>query len=435
MRDLRKYLKVFSVNAIIFFALIEILSIGAYFFYKGGFFYTASRNQEELHRNNPMNLVFHPYFGYARRWEPQEISQAWLNQDGFGFINNYVGDGRSIEYPFEPQDDEYVIGIFGGSFAQEFFHHREKFQTLENELKKSPMFGGKALVILEFAFAGYKQPQQMAIFSYYQMMGQHLDLALVLDGFNEVAHGATNFSKGVPISVPVDEIWGSMARFVEGQNVMSASGYGAKAQWHKWAAVDARRTAEGKCDFAACYYWFQAISIWHNRQSEAAFARGEKVADDYNVRSHFVTRKGHDAKASEHIWPVPESVFDEIARQWAGSLRVMTDLARPRDTTVVGILQPNLYFPRGRVFPQLDPSNNPFERYIDLVERGYPALINQIETLQADGVVAIDGTSALDGAAGGSKELLKDDCCHLTDEGYRHMSLFAAKEIVRATAN
>lgn len=434
MSRLKKLLLLLGINAAISIVLLEVFAAALYFVDKGALFYTETRNPEALHRNQPMNLVFHPYFGYARRWEPHDTSQAWLNADGFGFVNNFVGDGQSIEYPFMPRDDHYVIGIFGGSFAQEFFHHQEKFQTLETLLKESPAFEDKTLVILEFAFAGYKQPQQMAIFNYFQMLGQHLDLALVVDGFNEVAHGATNHAKGVPISVPVDEIWGGMARFVEGQNVMASSGYGAKAQWHRWAAEDARRTAEVDCGFTVCFYGFKAVSLWHKRAYADAFSRSDSATADYNERSHFVTRKGHNAKGDGQAWPVPDSVFVEIARQWAGALRVMTDLGQRRGTTVVGILQPNLYFPRGRVFPQLDPDNNPFERYIDLVERGYPALIEQIDVLRTEGVHAIDGTAALDAADGGSEVVLKDDCCHLTEEGYRHMSMFAAREILRVVA-
>ncbi|NQV20446.1 MAG: hypothetical protein HQ511_03415 [Rhodospirillales bacterium] len=424
-----RFLYVVSVNVGLLVLLLEMASLILFFSEKRVFFYARSPVNVEDYRNRPLNTVFHPYFGYVRRFV--DGSNGWVNNDGFVYANTVDDDYDPVDYPFAPTSDQYVIGVFGGSVAQHFFHHQQRFHTVAKLLGKLPQFEGKEIIFLQFAFAGFKQPQQMLIFSFYQTLEQPLDMALVIDGFNEVAHGAGNAAKGVPIAMPVDDIWNNMGRYVEGQNALVSGGYGAKAQWHKWAAANHRRAAERDCQFAACYYYRVALSNWHDRRHANSIGRNEISVDDWTERSHFITRKGHSVSPNVFDWPVPAAVYVEIADQWENSLRAMNDIANARGITVLQILQPNMYFPRNRVFPPLDPNDKTYIRFIEPVEEGYPELLDRYPGMLADGINAVDGTAMMDEAA---DQVLIDDCCHYNDAGNEIMSKFIAAQIHNVTS-
>lgn len=419
---------VVAVNLVLLGLLLEAASLLLFHAEKDVLFYQRPPANEEDYQHRPLNLVFHPYFGYVRRFSGEIDTPR--NNHGFLYVQTTVGDGQSVDYPFTPQPHQYVIGIFGGSVAQHFFHYQERFGTVAKRLSEMPQFDGKEIIFLQFAFAGFKQPQQMLILSYYQMLGQHLDMVLIIDGFNEVAHGAGNAAKGVPIVAPVDDIWNNLGRYVEGQNTMASSGYGAKAQWHTWAATNANRTADHDCVLAVCFYYRTALSKWHVWRQTLADSRGEALMGDWTTRSHFISRKGHSVEPNVFDWPVPDRVYVEAADQWENSLRVMHAIAQARDIAVVQILQPNMYFPRNRVFPPLDPGDKTFIRFIEPVKQGYPELVARYPGLQADGIHAVDGTAMMDDAP---DQVLSDDCCHYNDAGNEIMSNFVADQIDLAT--
>ena len=50
--------------------------------------------------------------------------------------------------------------------------------------------------------AGPDAPQQLLVLAYLLSVGQELDLAITIDGFNEVALGAYNNDRGQDISMP-----------------------------------------------------------------------------------------------------------------------------------------------------------------------------------------------------------------------------------------
>src|SRR5581483_3419802 len=113
-------------------------------------------------------LSLHPYLGYVY----DRDSNAGFSDHGF-----------TSETVYPQMDDALIVGIFGGSVADQLFVKR---QTLENELEKIPELGQKAILFVNLAIGGFKQPQQLMALTYMLSLGGHFDVVINVDGFNEV---------------------------------------------------------------------------------------------------------------------------------------------------------------------------------------------------------------------------------------------------------
>jgi hypothetical protein len=118
--------------------------------------------------NRPHEL--HPYLGY-------------VFEHG-GRTTNNLGFPASVDYPYRAQEAELVIGLFGGSVAQQLGEDEKSRELLERRIAElaEPLGVRSARVIL-FALSGWKQPQTFFAFSYFF---QFLDMAIFWDGANEV---------------------------------------------------------------------------------------------------------------------------------------------------------------------------------------------------------------------------------------------------------
>ena len=89
----------------------------------------------------------HPYFGYTM--EP-----------GFNGSHNNLGFLSAHDYPYQAADDEFVVGIFGGSVALQVGSSpitRRNFEsTLLKEVERK---GYRRVTVLCFALGAYRQPQ------------------------------------------------------------------------------------------------------------------------------------------------------------------------------------------------------------------------------------------------------------------------------------
>jgi hypothetical protein len=128
--------------------------------------------------------VRHPFFGYHYNWKVSEL----FNRDGFL-------DSEDFSPQASENDDNTVrIGIFGGSFASDFAVREKRLaeenqSILINRIKQTvSSMGQKKFLIYNFAIEGHKQPQQFNISSFYS---EQFDIAITIDGFNEVAYEGT----------------------------------------------------------------------------------------------------------------------------------------------------------------------------------------------------------------------------------------------------
>src|SRR6202795_3585931 len=121
--------------------------------------------------------VIHPYVGFVLN-PPFKVDWRDVNSQGFLMLPGEVEPPASVP--------RFVVAVFGGSVAAGFCLRRGRAAFL-HELQRSPSVQGKAIVVHCFAMGGYKQPQQLMALNYALSLGETIDLAINLDGLNEVA--------------------------------------------------------------------------------------------------------------------------------------------------------------------------------------------------------------------------------------------------------
>ncbi|MBN1878782.1 hypothetical protein JW823_01610 [bacterium] len=124
--------------------------------------------------------IIHPYLGFV-----QNKIGGRMRVDAFGFPLN-------SDIPIHKRTETgYIIGVFGGSFAQGVATHRTSLVEAVAQTNRTP-------VIVNTAMGGYKQPQQLLALTYLLSLGAEFDAVINIDGFNEVA---LPMSENLPKSV------------------------------------------------------------------------------------------------------------------------------------------------------------------------------------------------------------------------------------------
>ncbi len=141
----------------------------------------------------------HPYFGYTGPYSARGATVTPTNN--LGFIQN-----ERREVPFQPEPNDFVVFVFGGSVASRLVNNSTHGRpSLQEALQKLPQLAGKNVVIYNMAQGPGKQPQQLMELAFLIALGQHIDLVLNLDGTLEFVYGVQNFRYSVdPIFPPVD---------------------------------------------------------------------------------------------------------------------------------------------------------------------------------------------------------------------------------------
>lgn len=124
--------------------------------------------------------VTHPYFGYTASWVHHPL-------------NNMP--------PLLTHDATLVVGLFGGSVAQQVQHvFRDRLAAFlaEEEIALVP-------IVVELAQGGMKQPQQAHILAYMLAAGGEFDLVVNVDGHNDMAAPHFNAQRG--LFPPYPHMW------------------------------------------------------------------------------------------------------------------------------------------------------------------------------------------------------------------------------------
>lgn len=151
-----------------------------------------------------LSTVVHPYLGWSRRPAvalktlvplqrtfPDGPPSDWYQRNNHA---NAFGFRSEIEDYREVGEEDFVIGIFGGSVANQLalLGGETIVATLS---QRRPELDGR-IRILNFGVGGYKQPQQTILLLEMILLGVPFDVVVKLDGFNEVALGASDAAAG-----------------------------------------------------------------------------------------------------------------------------------------------------------------------------------------------------------------------------------------------
>jgi hypothetical protein len=408
MNGILKLLKLVGINLILLVVLIELVSLGFYFSQTKSFFYPVNKdrikaNATQLEVSEPtrepwtFDYQIHPYFGFVT---PQ----------------TYAG------LPYNKTNQaQFIIGIFGGSVAQEFCDYEYQHRVLAKLLQPLPQFQNKEIVFLKFASQAHKQPQQLLELNYFLSVGQELDMVINIDGFNEVALSYLNNQAGTEVSMPNDYIYSPLVAlankdFSSGQLKLSLEVLQLKERLQN--ALGRLR----ECSVATCYMlrWAQA-KYFLNQYREKAQTFSQLKNDGGKSSLVYVKKVERPLDDSEAL--------ERITDLWANSSRGMSDLLAARKIPYFEFIQPNQYYSTNRQFSAAEQkiAFDEKSQYREGSVKGYPKLLSRVSSLQGTGVKVFSAVNVFDET---SDIVYRDNCCHYNDLGNDLLAHYIGRSIV-----
>ncbi len=423
-RRRRFTVRLIAVNLLLVCVLFEIACLIYVYFRKGEVLYVRQpltvkpgadpgTAQGRLHETVVERL--HPFFGYIQLPHPDSRPGFSCNQ--FGFVSPH-------EYPYTSEhDDEFVVGVFGGSVASNYSIFVIQQAEFGEHLKGMPGYEDAEPIFLSFAAGGYKQPQQLLILSYMLSIGQQFDLVVNIDGFNEVALSYLNNKRQIDLTMPSVQHVSPLTSIGDNRLSERLPALFLNMANTKRALVRAN-SVRRKARLASVYMLASTYALIQRRRIRKMTVEVDQISTGRNARPessvyYYYTR---DAVLPD------EQYATEVARHWATSSVLMHRLLASHGIPYVHVLQPNQYFKTGRTYGHeeraiaFDPKS-PYEKGVEI---GYPALIEQLSSLRSEGVEVVDGTGIFDRIRA---PVYKDTCCHYTIEGQTVLSSFVAESI------
>jgi hypothetical protein len=427
----RRLIKIVAVNALLLVVLTELMSLGFYFIRTRRLFYlrpaggtdeAAVLALDETRLERTIIERLHPYFGFTTKPEtPYKLSfsQTEHKANNYGFTTPYA-------YPFKKRAGQYVVGIFGGSVAQNYAVYEQEHNVLAEALKQLPALRDKEIIILPFAYGGYKQPQQLLALNYFLALGQGFDLVINIDGFNEVALSDLNTKAGVEVAMPSVQHIMPLVNLASGHESTEELTSLLRLKQYKERLKTALQ-AWRQCTLASCY----TLRLLHVRYLAAAYRQEVGKYDAFWVRKF--NDLDQDAlvqvNRDDSLPPDSPAAFEHMAFVWAESSRIMRHELADAHVPYFHIVQPNQYAPTQRVFGEEEKrvAIQADGRYVAGVRGGYPVLLSKIDELRKSGVTVINAVNVFDHTAA---PVYSDTCCHYNQLGSEIFSTFVAGSIV-----
>lgn len=425
LKKIKEIAKTTLVNLVVLAIFLELGSLGFYFIRNNQLFYT--RPQPETSQDLGLSLEgmrmeisiverLHPFFGYVPKSGPD--FRPGFKYNNYGFISPY-------DYPFtKVNNNQFIVGVFGGSVASNYSIYEIQNRILETKLREIPGLENKEIVILSFATGGYKQPQQLLILNYMLSVGQVFDMVINIDGFNELALSSVNNQDKLDLNMPSSSHIQPLTNLANNSLSTKALETLIRIKETKPKINDAISTLKN-CRLASC----NTINSLHLQrliqsyyQDVKRFERYQQIPDDDNGEGSvflFYTQ--------ESVLPQPKALA-KITDTWVTTSTVMNHILTAQNIPYFHILQPNQYYPTNRVYSSQEKAiafsdNTP---YRNPIIAGYPLLLNRIPDLQATGVNIFNGVNILDAA---SEIMYIDNCCHYTLAGENILSNYVAESI------
>jgi hypothetical protein len=405
----RRRLGLIIVNAAMFVLLAEVAAVAIYYAANGRLFYTHRKAYPLIAETAQGRLTadaLHPYFGP-------------IHKPGVRPETNNIGFGSPHPFPFiRTSNRQFLVGIFGGSVARLFCDRGAP--RLIATLKQRPVFTGRDIIPLCFSHEGYKQPQQLIVLAYFLSLGQQLDLAINIDGFNEVALGTYNNDRGRDISMPspihLDPLIGLIDRStMTPAMVSSLAAINEYKERLNALAVTMRRNRIASIGFVLERYYTVTSNSYQAELARFAALPPNPPLSSIIQLTPAVRRRD------------TATLYGDIAEEWVNASLLMKDMLEARGVRYVHVLQPNQYFTK-RHFSDAEArialnNDTPFKA---TVEYGYPALVRAAAGFRQKEHF-FDATAVFDAEPAAVYE---DDCCHYTARGNEILADFIAAKIV-----
>lgn len=352
--------------------------------------------------------VLHPFLGFVFNPQLNELEQRrerrQLIISPMGFFER---PGSANDAGPEPRADV-EVGIFGGSVAMMFCFQAQ--DELLSALSELPRLRDQRIGITCYALGGYKQPQQLMTLSYLLALGRPLDLAINLDGFNEMALSYfDNYSQGVTPHYPRG--WKERVDDFSNRQV----------QWLLGHSVFLRRQRAALAEAFSARPWSWSVTanlVWRllDRRLAADLVVAQREAADFVPTEQSYEWQGPFEEKEDR-----GQVFARQAEIWHNSSLQMHRLAAANGVGYFHFLQPNQYLPESKPMgrQEKERSVDSGSSYLWLVPESYPLLQEQGRRLRDEGVAFHDLSQVF---ANVDEPLYVDNCCHLNRWGSRRLA-------------
>jgi hypothetical protein len=411
---------------------VEIFGLAWFAIQEGEFFYVRTQKTSEKKPTPPLfknKILFHPYLGFSHPPDGQISLETWQNFYG-GSLDEYnrlpkeqlnrnnYGYQSAADYPLQDYDQEYLIGIFGGSVASSFALTGQ--QSLIKNLQKHPLFKGKNIRVLNFSQPGYKQPQQLIALIYFLALGQNFDIIITLDGFNEVALGAKNHELGRHIAMP------SMSHLIPllgrlGGARIDIYDIEKLAQVRKVQKSIVRTENNLKANHSAGLYLINELK--HSYLTWEHYDLTLDLEQDLSKQdfSRLINLNPKNAQNTD-------IAMEKIRELWFNSSILMSNLASTNNAQYFHFLQPNQYYSEHRM--DTKPSSHffsPKSPFLEKIELGYPMLRKSGISLVEKGIAFKDLSTLFEPPL---DSYYIDTCCHFTRVGNQKIANAIATHIL-----
>ncbi len=346
------------------------------------------------------NYLSHPYRAYVySRPAHGDALCAWNTEAVLSF-------GGSAAREFSP--DRMVVGLFGDSIA---FELGLSSSSLLKKLQEAPAFRGKEVRLVNAATLSGRMPMQFYTLSYLLASGYHFDVVVNLDGFNEL-----NPARDANIIYPI--IWAHL--------FPSLDDLGRYDLLAKARIVETTR---------------QRLA---QRMNDSLFGRNSAVVNllwsvvdrrlgwrSYSLDQELHSRAGGMDELREYITAGPRNeaaerdpsqLKNEMIRMWLEGSSMMGRLAHSRGARYVHILQPNPYWPDGKVLSAEEARlYNGKLRGVDWIPDGYRQVLAQQRE-------AVDPTPIFRDVR---ETVYKDEVGHMTALGNDLLADHVVREVAR----
>ena len=328
---------------------------------------------------------------------PEYFEPRWIIHPFYGSTAGSPRDALNKMPPRQWQEDTVVVGLLGGSVADDVKPYLEV--ALErwfaaNELPRRP-------AVFDLALGGSKQPTQTLIVTNTLLLGGEFDLIVNLDGFNELNSGA--LQKVRPELFP-----GRARRNRIGAEFLRAG------QLRALRGEQARRAAAGA---TSPLRWSALFGLANRYQQERIAAEIIRLNHQLAAPAADDTRELPERRQQRNARGRQErqaAALQESARLWYRSSVMLARLAEVAGADYYHFLQPNQYVPGGKPL-------NAWEREFawtagaqNHVALAYPRLQAAGRDLPGRGVNYFDLTGIF---ADRPETLYRDTCCHLNERG------------------
>jgi len=355
--------------------------------------------------------VLHPYVGFVRN---RAIKNHVLNNIPIETPVNDEGFFGPAPGPLDP--GTFVVGVTGGSVAAELYLHAG--DLLAERLATLPQAAGRPVRLVSFALGGFKQPQQLEALAYFLGRGDHFDLVINLDGFNEVVLPWAE-NRRMDTSPVYPRMW----------RVFTARSIDAGSAVLYGRIFDVKdRIEQSRAFYARFPYRYSQLMrlVW--ALSYARLSAEQRSLEDSLRDSLAHARSTPQEEGPPYVYG--DEMFDDFAALWRNASLQMWALCRANGIEYEHFLQPNQYVPDSKRFTAEERRlavGRPGSSYREGVELGYPHLLTEAARLREAGAPFVDLTPLFADEAG---TVYRDRCCHLTERG----NALVVDAIVRALA-